>query len=46
MKQIEPFCPIVGVIATCLLVGSSVSQVAGPILNAGLPLQVRAQGEG
>ncbi|KAG8458020.1 hypothetical protein KFE25_007227 [Diacronema lutheri] len=42
VKQIEPFCPIVGVIATCLLVGSSVAQVAGPILNAGLPLQLGA----
>jgi BASS family bile acid:Na+ symporter len=42
VKKIEPFCPIVGVIATCLLVGSSVAQVAGPILNAGLPLQLAA----
>jgi len=42
VKTIEPFCPVVGVISTCLLVGSSVAQVAGPILNAGLPLQLGA----
>jgi BASS family bile acid:Na+ symporter len=39
VKKITPFCPIVGIIATCLLVGSSVAQVASPILNAGAPLQ-------
>jgi len=39
VKKIEPFCPVVGIIATCLLVGSSVAQVATPILNAGAPLQ-------
>lgn len=42
VKAVEPACPIVGVIATCLLVGSSVAQVAGPILNAGVPLQAAA----
>jgi len=42
VKKVEPVCPIVGVIMTCLLVGSSVAQVAGPILNAGLPLQAAA----
>jgi BASS family bile acid:Na+ symporter len=39
VKKIEPFCPIVGIIATCLLVGSSVAQVATPILGAGGSLQ-------
>merc|ERR1719235_2821943 len=39
VKKIEPFCPVVGIIATCLLVGSSVAQVATPILSAGAPLQ-------
>jgi BASS family bile acid:Na+ symporter len=39
VKKVEPFCPVVGIIATCLLVGSSVAQVATPILTAGAPLQ-------
>jgi BASS family bile acid:Na+ symporter len=42
VKKLEPFCPIIGVVATCLLVGSSVAQVAEPILNAGMPLQMAA----
>merc|ERR1719353_1944780 len=39
VKKVEPFCPVVGIIATCLLVGSSVAQVAAPIMGAGAPLQ-------
>jgi BASS family bile acid:Na+ symporter len=39
VKKVEPFCPVVGIICTCLLVGSSVAQVATPILSAGAPLQ-------
>jgi len=41
-KAIEPFCPIVGVLCTCLLVGSAVAQVSGPILGAGMGLQLAA----
>jgi len=40
VKAILPFAPVVGVASTCLLVASAVAQVAGPILNAGLALQV------
>merc|ERR1711990_915182 len=35
VKKIEPFSPIVGVLSTCILVGSAVSQCAAPILAAG-----------
>ena len=35
-----PFAPVVGVVSTCLLVASAVAQVADPILNAGIGLQV------
>uniref|UniRef100_A0A7S1RNK8 Uncharacterized protein n=1 Tax=Alexandrium catenella TaxID=2925 RepID=A0A7S1RNK8_ALECA len=39
-KAVSPFTPVVGVIATVLLVGASVAKCANPILNAGLPLQI------
>jgi len=42
VKKIEPFSPIVGVLSTCILVGSAVSQCAAPILAAGGSLQVAA----
>lgn len=41
VKAILPFAPVVGVVSTCLLVASAVAQVADPILNAGMGLQVR-----
>ena len=40
VETILPFTPVVGVLLTCLLVGSAVSQVATPILNAGMQLQI------
>jgi len=40
VKAILPFAPVVGVVSTCLLVASAVAQVAEPILNAGLSLQI------
>jgi len=40
MRKIEPFCPVVGVTATIVLVGAAVAQCAQPILNAGVPLQI------
>lgn len=40
VEKILPITPIVGVVSTCLLVASAVSQVAEPILNAGLSLQI------
>lgn len=40
VKFILPFAPVVGVMSTCLLVASSVAQVAPSILEAGLGLQV------
>jgi BASS family bile acid:Na+ symporter len=42
VKKIEPFSPIVGVLSTCILVGSAVSQCASPILAAGGSLQMAA----
>jgi len=42
VKKIEPFSPIVGVLCTCVLVGSAVAQCATPILEAGLTLQAAA----
>jgi len=42
VKKIEPFSPVVGVLSTCILVGSAVSQCAAPILAAGGSLQVAA----
>ena len=39
VKKIEPFSPIVGVISTCVLVGSAVAQCSAPILSAGIRLQ-------
>ena len=41
-RTVEPFCPIVGVIMTVILVGGSVAQCAEGILNAGMKLQVGA----
>eukprot|EP00416_Gambierdiscus_australes_P018115 CAMPEP_0171073626 /NCGR_PEP_ID=MMETSP0766_2-20121228/11626_1 /TAXON_ID=439317 /ORGANISM="Gambierdiscus australes, Strain CAWD 149" /LENGTH=442 /DNA_ID=CAMNT_0011530339 /DNA_START=1 /DNA_END=1329 /DNA_ORIENTATION=+ len=38
-KKVAPFTPVIGVIATVLLVGASVAKCAEPILGAGLPLQ-------
>lgn len=40
VRAVLPFSPVLGVAATCLLVGSSVAQCAGPILQAGLNLQI------
>ena len=40
VKVILPFAPVVGVVSTCLLVASAVAQVAEPILNAGMSLQI------
>lgn len=40
VRAVLPFSPVVGVLATCLLVGSSVAQCAGPILAAGWALQL------
>jgi len=42
VKKILPFSPIVGVIVTCLLVGTSVAGCASSILSAGLKLQASA----
>jgi BASS family bile acid:Na+ symporter len=42
VKRIEPFSPIVGVLSTCVLVGSAVAQCSAPILAAGLTLQLAA----
>jgi BASS family bile acid:Na+ symporter len=41
VKAVLPFAPVLGVVSTCLLVASAVAQVAEPIMNAGLSLQVR-----
>ena len=40
VEKILPFAPVVGVVSTCLLVASAVAQVAEPILNAGIKLQI------
>jgi len=40
VKAILPFAPVVGVVSTCLLVASAVAQVAQPILDAGIFLQI------
>ncbi|PXF49592.1 Sodium/pyruvate cotransporter BASS2, chloroplastic [Gracilariopsis chorda] len=40
VQAVLPFSPVLGVAATCLLVGSSVAQCATPILQAGLNLQI------
>jgi BASS family bile acid:Na+ symporter len=40
VDKILPFAPVVGVVSTCLLVASAVAQVADPILNAGISLQI------
>jgi BASS family bile acid:Na+ symporter len=42
VQKILPFSPIVGVIITCLLVGTSVAGTADAILNAGPQLQLAA----
>lgn len=40
VKAVLPFSPVLGVVSTCLLVGSSVAQCAQPILQAGINLQI------
>lgn len=40
MRKIEPFCPVVGVTSTIVLVGAAVAQCSTEILEAGLPLQI------
>lgn len=40
VKLVTPFTPVLGISATCLLVGSSVAQCAGQILAAGWGLQI------
>jgi bile acid:Na+ symporter, BASS family len=40
VKLVVPFTPVMGIAATCLLVGSSVAQCATPILAAGWALQI------
>jgi bile acid:Na+ symporter, BASS family len=40
VKKILPFSPVLGVIITCLLVGTSVAGCAAPILEAGFKLQL------
>eukprot|EP00168_Porphyra_purpurea_P003544 TRINITY_DN1414_c0_g1_i4.p1 TRINITY_DN1414_c0_g1~~TRINITY_DN1414_c0_g1_i4.p1 ORF type:complete len:403 (-),score=119.79 TRINITY_DN1414_c0_g1_i4:655-1863(-) len=40
VRSVLPFSPVIGVLATCLLVGSSVAQCAAPILAAGWALQL------
>ena len=42
VKQILPFSPVLGVLLTCALVGTSVAGCAAPILSAGLRLQAAA----
>ncbi|KAL1499356.1 hypothetical protein AB1Y20_011563 [Prymnesium parvum] len=42
VKRVEPFSPVVGVLCTCVLVGSAVAQCSAPILAAGLKLQLAA----
>ena len=39
-RAIEPLCPVVGVITTCLLVGSSVAQVNNEIIASGMRLHL------
>lgn len=40
VKMILPFCPVVAMVITCLLVGSSVGQASKAIILAGSLLQV------
>ena len=40
VRAVKPVTPVVGVASTCLLVAAAVGQVAEPILEAGLSLQV------
>jgi len=40
VKKITPVTPVVGMVSTCLLVAAAVGQVAEPILDAGLNLQL------
>lgn len=42
VKKILPFSPILGVILTCMMVGTSVAGCAEPILTAGFKLQASA----
>jgi BASS family bile acid:Na+ symporter len=40
VKTILPVTPVIGVFSTCMLVASAVAQVAEPIRNAGMALQL------
>lgn len=40
VHKVLPLTPVVGMVATCLLVGSAVSQCAGAIASAGMALQI------
>ena len=40
VKEVEPFAPVVGVVSTCVLVGSAVAQCSAPIKAAGASLQL------
>jgi len=40
VKTILPITPVIGVLSTCMLVGSAIAQVADPIISAGWPLQM------
>merc|ERR1712167_74446 len=40
VKKITPVTPVIGMVSTCLLVAAAVGQVAEPIMNAGLTLQL------
>jgi len=42
VDAVKPYSPIVGVLVTCLLVGSAVAGCSAPILAAGLKLQLAA----
>lgn len=39
-RKIEPFCPIVGILATIVLVGASIAKCATEIINGGMALQI------
>ena len=39
VQKVLPYAPILGIVLTCLLVGSSVSTAAAQIVQAGAPLQ-------
>eukprot|EP00210_Caulerpa_lentillifera_P007305 g6982.t1 len=39
-RKVEPFCPIIGILSTVLLVGASIAKCADSILSGGLSLQI------